>query len=305
LTTHRGDEARLTKNRHTGVPAFFARLAISQTAARDRGGIAMTQFHVFAAADETSAHPAIRTIQLSDLRDALAEGWADFEARPTHLVFLALIYPVLGFGLAAWASGADVLALIYPLMSGFALLGPVAAVGLYEISRRRESGEESSLSHAFDVLRAPSLPAIVTLGLLLALLFGGWLGTARSLDKIIMGPADHGTYRQFLTALLTTARGWELIVVGNLAGLIFAGIVLSLSVVSFPLLLDRDVGAAAAVETSLRAIAANPFVLAVWGLIVALGLAIGFATLFVGLAVIVPVLGHATWHLYRRVVAAG
>jgi uncharacterized membrane protein len=262
----------------------------------------MARFHVYAGAADAPAHPAIKIIELTDLRDALAEGWADFQARPTHLVFLALIYPVLGFGLAAWASGADVLALIYPLMSGFALLGPVAAVGLYEISRRRGSGEESSLSHAFDVLRAPSLPAIVTLGLLLALLFGAWLGMARWLDKAIMGAADHGTYLHFLNAVLTTPRGWELIVVGNLTGLIFAAVVLGISVVSFPLLLDRDVGAAAAVETSLRAIAANPFVLTVWGLIVAFGLALGFATLFVGLAVIVPVLGHATWHLYRRVV---
>ena len=263
----------------------------------------MARFHVFAGVDAAPARPAIRKIGIADLRAALADGLADFSARPSHLIFLGLIYPVLGFGLAAWASGANILALVYPLMSGFALIGPVAAVGLYEISRRREAGEESSLGHAFDVLRAPSLPAILTLGLLLALIFGAWLGAARTLDKWLMGPADHADYLAFLTAVLTTSQGWALIVIGNLVGLLFAALVLSLTVVSFPLLLDRDVGAAAAIETSLRAVAANPFVLAVWGLIVALGLAIGFATLFVGLAVIVPVLGHATWHLYRRVVA--
>ena len=265
----------------------------------------MAQFHVFAGAEVTPAHPAIRKISLSDLRAALADGLNDFWARPSHLVFLGLLYPLLGFGLAAWASGADILALIYPLMSGFALIGPVAAVGLYEISRRRETGEESSLRHAFDVLRSPSLPAILTLGLLLALLFGAWLGAARTLDKWLLGPAHHAEYLEFLSIVFTTSQGWALIVIGNFVGFLFAALVLSISVVSFPLLLDRDVGAVAAIETSLRAVAANPFVLAVWGLIVAAGLAIGFATLFVGLAVIVPVLGHATWHLYRRVVATG
>jgi uncharacterized membrane protein len=263
----------------------------------------MAQFHVYAGAGATPAHPTIRKIDFSDLRAALVAGLDDFRARPSHLVFLGLIYPVLGFGLAAWASGANILALVYPLMSGFALIGPVAAVGLYEISRRREAGEESSLGHAFDVLRSPSLPAILTLGLLLALLFGAWLGTARTLDKSLMGPADHSDYLAFLTAVFTTSQGWALIVIGNIVGFLFAALVLTLSVVSFPLLLDRDVGAVVAIETSVRAVAANPVVLATWGLIVALGLAIGFATLFVGLAVIVPILGHATWHLYRRVVA--
>jgi len=265
----------------------------------------MAQFHVYAGAGEGLTRPAIRTISLSDLGAALSDGYADFMARPSHLVFLGLIYPVLGFGLAAWASGANVLALIYPLMSGFALIGPVAAVGLYEISRRREAGQDSGLGHAFDVLRSPSLPAILTLALLLALLFGAWLGTARTLDKWLMGPGNHGAYLDFLAQVLSTPQGWALIVLGNAIGLLFAALVLSLSVVSFPLLLDRDVGAVAAIETSLRAVAANPFVLAVWGLIVAVGLGVGFATLFVGLAVIVPVLGHSTWHLYRRVVARG
>ena len=263
----------------------------------------MVQFHVLSGAAAPSVPLAVNKIGLNDLAGALNQGWDDFMARPSHLVFLGLIYPEVGFALAAWASGADILALIYSLMSGFALLGPVAVVGLYEISRRREGGEESSLRHAFDVLRAPSLPAILTLGLLLALLFGAWLGTARTLDKWLMGTAHQTNYLDFLAQVLTTWRGWALIVIGNLVGLLFAALVLSLSVVSFPLLLDRDVGAAAAIETSLRAVAANPFVLTVWGLIVALGLAIGFATLFVGLAVTVPVLGHATWHLYRRVVA--
>ena len=263
----------------------------------------MAQFHVYAGVDATVVHPAIRKIGVSDLRAALLDGYADFMARPSHLIFLGLLYPVIGFLLALWASGANIFALIYPLMSGFALLGPVAAVGLYEVSRRREAGSDSSLRHAFDVLRSPSLPAILTLAVLLTVLFGALLGTARTLYKWLMVPADHASYADFLSAVFTTSQGWALIVVGNAIGLLFAALVLSLTVVSFPLLLDRDVGVVVAIETSLRAVAANPFVMAVWGLIVAIALAVGFATLFVGLAVIVPVLGHATWHLYRRVVA--
>ena len=121
-----------------------------------------------------------------------------------------------------------------------------------------------------------------------------------------MSPSsDHwrlSLYPVFIHDVLTTSHGWALIIAGNVIGFIFAAVVLSISVVSFPLLLDRDVGAAVAVQTSIRAVLANPLTMALWGLIVALALVIGSIPLFVGLAIVMPVLGHATWHLYRRVV---
>ena len=258
----------------------------------------MPKFHVFAGPDDaTLAYPIVRKIGLADLKDALAKGVDDFWAIPTSLVFLGLIYPIVGMCLAGYA-----LPLLFPLMSGFALVGPFAAIGLYEISRRRELGLETSWAHAFEVRHSPSIPSLLALGLLLLVIFICWRETAEALYVWLFGRMETVSFTEFLNDIFTTSRGWTLIVLGNAIGCIFAVVVLSISVVSFPLLLDRDVGLAVAVLTSLKAVRENPVTMAIWGLIVAAVLAIGFLLLFVGLAVAVPILAHASWHLYRKVV---
>jgi len=264
----------------------------------------MTRYNPSWGAMPAPAHqphlPAIRQIGTDDVWHALALGWRDFLANPTQLVFLAVIYPVIGLLAAGFAAGRDMMPVVWPLLSGFALVGPVAALGVYEISRRRERGEETSWLNAFDVRHSPSLPSILALGVLLLAIFVAWMFTARGLyDAIFAGmPAAEGP-GAFLRQVLRTPEGWRLMLLGNGAGLVFAGLVLSLTVVSFPLLLDRPVGAAAAVRASLRAVALNPGPMLLWGAIVAAVLAVACIPLFVGLAVAVPVLGHATWHLYR------
>ena len=262
----------------------------------------MAQIHVIGGTGERLEVPAIRKIGFSDLADALAKGWDDFSVMPSHAIFLCLIYPLVGIFLIGLAFGYSVLPLLFPLAAGFALIGPVAAVGLYELSRRREAGLDSNWTHAFDVLRSSSLPAIIALGLLLMGIFLAWLGSAQALYQSLFGYLPPQSYAQFIQDIFTTRAGWQLIIWGNLIGFGFAVWALVISVVSFPLLVDRDVGAAAAITTSVRAVAANPVTMAAWGLIVAALLLIGSLPAFMGLAVVMPVLGHATWHLYRKAI---
>jgi uncharacterized membrane protein len=251
--------------------------------------------------DPASA-PVIRTIGLSDLHQALRLGWEDFKAVPSHAIILCLIYPVLGLVLARTVHGYAVLPLLFPLAAGFALLGPFAAIGLYEMSRRRENGEEATAWDAMEVFRSPSFGAMLGLGALLFALFVAWIMTAQAVYTAAFGYAVAADIPDFASKVLTTQQGWWLIVVGCGVGFLFALVALCVSVVSFPMMLDRHATAGEAIATSLRAVARNPVPMAAWGLIVAVLLVAGTIPFFLGLAIVVPLLGHATWHLYREVI---
>ncbi len=244
---------------------------------------------------------AIRKIGLSDLSDALRLGWEDFKAVPSHAIVLCVIYPVLGLVLFRMVLGYSVLPLLFPLAAGFTLIGPFAALGLYELSRRRERGEEAAAWDAIHVLRAPSFGAMLGLGILLLALFGTWIAAADAIYIATFGHAPAASIPDFAARVLTTPAGWSLIIVGCGVGFLFAVVALCVSVVSFPLMLDRHASAIDAIRTSLQAVMKNPFAMAAWGLIVAVLLVIGSLPFFVGLAIVLPVLGHATWHLYRKV----
>ena len=249
-----------------------------------------------------SAQPSVRRIGMADLTDALTKGLGDFNAMPTHLVFLCLIYPIVTLVFARAYAGYEVLPLVFPLLAGYTLIGPLVATGMYELSRRREQGLDTSRGHAFEVIRSPSIGAIAALGILLLAIYFGWLFAAQAIYGLNFGGAAPESVTEFARQVLTTPAGWTLIIAGSGVGFIFAAVVFTLSVVSFPMLLDRDVGFVTAVQTSIRAVLANPFTMAMWALTVAVTLLIGSLPFFVGLAVVLPVLGHATWHLYRKVV---
>ena len=264
----------------------------------------MAHSHALLGAGTTPAEITVRRIGVADLKDALRRGLDDFQAMPTHAMFLCVIYPVIGLLLARLAFGYSVLPLLYPMAAGFALVGPVAALGLYELSRRREAGLDSSASHAFDVMQSSSIGGIALMSLLLLVIFVFWMAAANAIYIANFGYATPASIPHFIDSVFTTRAGWTLIVVGNLVGLLFAILALTVSVVSFPLMLDRDVGAAVALHTSIKAVAQNPVTIGIWGLIVAALLIAGSLPFFLGLTVVVPVLGHATWHLYRRLVVA-
>lgn len=246
----------------------------------------------------------VRRIAVRDLGIALRKGLEDFRAIPSHALFLGIIYVAVGLMLARIVFGGSLFALFYPIVSGFALLGPFAAVGLYELSRRREEGRDTHVLHVFDIRHSPSFGSILLLGAMLTGLFVMWIAIAHAIFTANFGYPYHATFSAFVDDVLFTPQGRQMMLVGNLVGLAFAIVAMAVSVVAFPLMLDRHVGVAAAVTTSLKAIWHNPVVMAVWGFVVATGLLLGSLPLLIGLAIVLPVLGHATWHLYRRLIPA-
>jgi len=248
------------------------------------------------------AGPEIRRIGMEDLKASLSEGLADFLQKPSHTFFLVMLYPVAGLALTYASSGADLFPLLFPLVAGFALVGPVAAIGVYEISRLREQGETPTWRDALGVLRGPALGGVALVALALAALFVVWMATAQAIYAATMGPAPPETVSAFVRDVFGTAGGLSLIVIGNGIGALFAAAALAISVFSLPMLLDGERSVATAVATSVRAAAHNPATMALWGLLAGAILLVAALPAFIGLAVALPVLGHATWRLYRRTI---
>jgi len=247
--------------------------------------------------------PAVNHIGLDDITGALRRGFDDFRASRSDVLALSVIYPIAGLVLWWLTSNYNALPLLFPITAGFALLGPLAAVGLYEMSLQRESGKQISWFDAFGVVHSPAFGSMLALGAVLLAVFLLWLAAAEGIYVAYLGPAPPTSAVAFLRAVFTTSAGWSMAVTGIAVGFLFAAFVLAISAVSFPMLLDRNCGIAAAVVTSVRTVLTNPLPMAVWGFVVAGGLLAGSIPALVGLVVAVPVLGHATWHLYRKLVA--
>jgi len=250
----------------------------------------------------------VSRITVADLKEVLTKGFDDFMAYRTDIIFLIAVYPIISLIVIAASFRYELIPLVFPIVSGSAILGPFVGVFLYEMSRRRELNlqrhhvDNHSWANALSVVRARSFGKIMMLGMMLVAMYLLWLVCAWSIYQATQGPTTAETMGRFIHDLFLTQGGWWLIIVGCGVGFLFAVAALVTTVVAFPLLLDREVGLGTAVLTSIRAAQANPGPIAAWGLVVAGGLVLGAIPLFIGLVIVMPVLCHATWHLYRKLV---
>ncbi|NHQ75952.1 DUF2189 domain-containing protein [Roseovarius gahaiensis] len=242
--------------------------------------------------------PQVRQITNDDLRRALRKGYADFARFRSDVMFLGLIYPVIGLCLAAVAFHQALLPMLFPLGAGFVLLGPIAAIGLYELSRQAETRKDVGWRAAFSVLSARNIGPVLVMALYLLGLFLLWLLAAMQIYNWTLGPAAPASAFDFAIAVFTTVPGWAMIGAGMATGFVFAALVLVISLTTLPMIVDQRVGLPVAVMTSVHVARKNPATVARWGLIVAVLMLLGSLPLFLGLVIVLPILGHATWHLY-------
>jgi uncharacterized membrane protein len=246
--------------------------------------------------------PVVRRVTAVDIAEALSAGLRDFQALPFYGLAFGALYAAGGIAILLCLTAFGLVYLAYPLAAGFALIGPFVAIGLYELSRRRESGQEISLRGIWATVRSRSeigWMAFVTL-----FVFVIWMYQVRLMIALLLGlNASFSSLQQFIAVVLTTNEGLMFLVIGNAVGAALSLILFSLTVVSFPLLLDRDVDFVTAMVTSVRSVVTSPVPMIGWAAVIVVLLIVSIMPYFLGLLVTLPVLGHATWHLYRRIVA--
>jgi uncharacterized membrane protein len=246
--------------------------------------------------------PKVNTIGLADVRAAVMAGVKDFARAPLFGLFFGGVFALGGLLVVAFIARLDMHYMIYPLAIGFPLVGPFIAVGLYEVSRCLQEGRALTWSGVLTTVwrqkgREMSVMAFVTLFIMWM-----WMYQVRLLVAIFLGTKSFSSLEKFIEIVLNTPDGLQFLAVGHVVGAVLYAVFFSVTVVSIPLLLDRDVDFVTAMITSIKAVVTNPLVMMVWGLIVLALTVLALAPAFLGLLVVLPVLGHATWHLYQKVV---
>ncbi|SNY91793.1 Uncharacterized membrane protein [Cohaesibacter sp. ES.047] len=245
--------------------------------------------------------PQIRDLTTEDLTYALSAGMRDLQHSAPYGLFFGAFYALAGWLLLWLLSVYSLPYLVYPLASGFALIAPFIAAGLYEISRRREYGLPLSPGAVFGAIFGKETKELRWMALVTGFAFIIWIDIAIFLYVIFFG-LEALSPSTLISTVVATPEGALFLVVGNLAGAGLGLAVFSITAISFPMLLHRDVDFITGMITSIRCVLANRKAMLSWAIFIAFMMLVSLASLLLGLIVILPLLGHATWHLYRRAI---
>ena len=255
-----------------------------------------------AATPAASTMPKVNALTAADLRACLAQGISDFARAPLYGLFFGAVFTIIGMVIVLALTSWGTPWMIYPFAIGFPLVGPFAAAGLYEVSRRLENGSPLGWSQVLSAVWAQRRRELSWMAFVMLFVFWMWMYQVRLLLALILGRMSFSTLEKFLTVVFTTEQGWTFLAVGHLVGGALSLVLFSITVISIPLLMDREVDIITAMITSVKAVLASPLPMLLWGVAVTLAVLIACAPFFLGLLVVLPVLGHATWHIYRRAV---
>lgn len=252
--------------------------------------------------DEGIPVPDVNALSFADIKFCLTKGIRDFIQAPAYGIFFGAVFAFIGLfviqSLLVWQKSW----LMYPMLIGFPLIGPFAAVGLYEVSRRLESGKPLSWNNILNVVWQQSGREIRWMAFVLLFIFWVWMYQIRLLIALILGRMSFSSLQEFASIIVSTPEGLVFVVVGHLVGAFFALLLFSTTVISFPLLLEREVDFITAMIASFKTVMASPTVMLAWGVFVTLVVMLSFVPAFLGLLVVLPILGHTTWHIYKKAV---
>ena len=248
--------------------------------------------------------PAVKSITRADIRDALKAGLADFQRAPAFGIFFGAVFSLVGIAIA-WALYRGEAGLwIFPVAAGFPLIGPFAAVGLYEVSRRLDAGEELAWGPILMAGFRQGNSQLPMFAVFTVFVFLVWIVLARVIFAIVFGTAPM-TNVMTSFEIFITGRGVAMLFIGSVVGAALAALLFSVSVVGVPLLLDQDIDVVTAMITSFRATVENRDAMLYWGVVVGVSTAVAMLPVFLGMILVFPTLGHASWHIYRKSVEPG
>jgi uncharacterized membrane protein len=249
-----------------------------------------------------SPMPKVKALTFEQLEKAVSRGIADFVAKPMFGLVIGGTCAFFGIAIVACIRWLNIPWMIYPFAIGFPLIGPFLAVGLYEVSRRLQTGEEVTWGAVISRMWVQRGRELSWMAFVVLFVMWVWVYQVRLLMALFLGMKSFSTIDAFIKVLMTTTEGWLFLGIGHLVGAVLAIIMFSITVISIPLLMEKELDIVTAMITSLKVVLASPVIMVGWGIAVTLLVIMASLPMFLGLIIVLPVLGHTTWHIYKKTV---